>query len=154
MNKTYAEKTAGYVVASIMDAYVKATGMTWSKYVETHDDEQAQALYRVASVEIIPEPERPAGYETASPEDYETVSSVVAAIAADPDDDHEPAPTYERHELEAYLGEPQDYDVDAIEAEATAYDPETGRTVWTVDSDQLAAICERYQIVEYYPATA
>jgi hypothetical protein len=81
--KGYAEKVAGYVVAELMDAYVKATGTTWSKYVETHDDEQAQALYRVASVEIIPEPERPAGYETASPEDYAAVAAVVAILAAD-----------------------------------------------------------------------
>lgn len=298
--KGYAEKTAGYVVAELMDAYVKATGMTWPEYVETHDDEQAQALYRVASVEIIPEPERPAGYETASPEDYAAVAIVVSVIAADPaehladaaarallaeyanaigehptDDDPEtraayriafhdiahqigstasdreivasmveaiaqavrndmptgpegyhaelvrkadaaavrfcaaytattgivpffedaaavcrvaradvaheygvtasdretvaamieeladadrhqqtaePRPTYQRAELLAYLGEPDDYDVTAIEHEATAYDPATGRTVWAVDADELAIIAERHQLQFYAPA--
>ena len=208
-----------------MDAYVKATGMTWPEYVETHDDEQAQALYRVASVEIIPEPERPAGYETASPEDYAAVAIVVSVIAADPaehladaaaraflaeyaettgrtieqDDDeylaaHRVArdevtgvsarateydretvaamveriaqavrddmptgpenyrPTYHRTELLAYLGEPDDYDVTAIEHDATAYDPATGRTVWAVDAETLAAIAERHQLQFYAPA--
>lgn len=61
----------------------------------------------------------------------------------------EPAPTYQRFELEAFLGDPDDYDVDAIEAEATAYDPRTGRTVWTAFGDDLAAIAERHELYEY-----
>lgn len=59
---------------------------------------------------------------------------------------------YQRSELEAYLGEPQDYDVEAIEAEATAYDPETDSRVWTASGEDLARICERHQIATYYPA--
>ena len=59
---------------------------------------------------------------------------------------------YQRHELEAYLGEPQDYDVEAIEAEATAYDPETDSRIWTASGEDLARICERHQIATYYPA--
>lgn len=61
-------------------------------------------------------------------------------------------PTYQRAELLAYLGEPDDYDVTAIEREATAYDPETGRTVWAVDADELAIIAERHQLQFYAPA--
>ena len=59
---------------------------------------------------------------------------------------------YQRHELEAYLGEPQDYDVEAIEVEATAYDPETNSRIWTASGEDLARICERHQIATYYPA--
>lgn len=62
-----------------------------------------------------------------------------------------PAPTYQRHELEAYLGEPDDYDVGAIEAEATEYDPKTSRTVWRKGID-LAAIAERHELYSYAPA--
>lgn len=61
-------------------------------------------------------------------------------------------PTYQRAELLAYLGEPDDYDVTAIEHDATAYDPATGRTVWTVDAETLAAIAERHQLQFYAPA--
>lgn len=59
---------------------------------------------------------------------------------------------YQQSELEAYLGEPQDYDVEAIEAEATAYDPETDSRIWTASGEDLARICERHQIATYYPA--
>lgn len=55
-------------------------------------------------------------------------------------------PTYQPYELEAFLGEPDAYDVDAIEAEATAYDPRTGARVWTAFGDDLAAIAERHAI--------
>lgn len=64
----------------------------------------------------------------------------------------EPRPTYQRHELETFLGEPDDYDVSAIEHDATAYDPATGRTVWAVDADTLAIIAERHQLQFYAPA--
>ena len=59
---------------------------------------------------------------------------------------------YQRYELEAFLGEPDDYDVDAIEAEATAYDYSTGRTYWTAFGDDLAAIAERHELYAYAPA--
>ena len=61
-------------------------------------------------------------------------------------------PTYHRAELLAYLGEPDDYDVTAIEHDATAYDAATGRTVWAVDAETLAAIAERHQLQFYAPA--
>jgi len=150
-----ANRTANAAARALLDAYADVIG----EY-PAEDDPETVAAYRVALDEITGTSFR------ATDEDREQVAYMVEAIARSarrPDLtkyetmkylEMEPAPTYERHELEAYLGEPQDYDVDAIEAEATAYDPETGRTVWTVDSDQLAAICERYQIVEYYPATA
>lgn len=63
-----------------------------------------------------------------------------------------PRPTYQRAELLAYLGEPDDYDVTAIEHDATAYDPATGRTVWAVDAETLAVIAERHQLQFYAPA--
>ena len=64
-----------------------------------------------------------------------------------------PAPMYQRFELEAYIGAEnlEDYDVDAIEEEATEYDPATSRTVWKRGID-LATICERHEIAAYYPA--
>jgi len=64
----------------------------------------------------------------------------------------EPRPTYQRAELLAYLGEPDDYDVTAIEHDATAYDAATGRTVWAVDAETLAVIAERHQLQFYAPA--
>lgn len=51
---------------------------------------------------------------------------------------------YQSHELEAYLGEPADFDVQAIEAEATTYTPE-GRRIWKAGID-LAAIAERHAL--------
>ena len=61
------------------------------------------------------------------------------------------APIYQRYELEAYLGEPEDYDVDAIEAEATRFTAD-GAQVWTAFGEDLAAIAERHQLVTYWPA--
>lgn len=74
--------------------------------------------------------------------------------AADPENLEEPAPTYQRYELEAYLGDyADDYDVDAIEAEATEHDPRTGRTVWTPEAVRdLWSICERHELCSYAPA--
>lgn len=61
----------------------------------------------------------------------------------------EPAPTYQRTELEAYIGAEHlgDYDLEAIEHEATAYDPATSRTVWTAGPEELASICQRHELV-------
>ena len=54
---------------------------------------------------------------------------------------------YQRHELEAFLGDyVSAYDVEAIEAEATTYDPRTGRAVWTPEAVRdLWSICERHE---------
>lgn len=71
--------------------------------------------------------------------------------AADPEDLEEPAPLYQRYELEAYLGEPDDYDVEAIEAEATAYTAD-GARVWSAFGSDLAAIAERHELYSYAPA--
>ena len=62
-----------------------------------------------------------------------------------------PAPLYQRYELLAYLGEPEDYDVDAIEAEATRFTAD-GARVWAAFGEDLAAIAERHQLVTYWPA--
>lgn len=58
---------------------------------------------------------------------------------------------YQRYELEAFLGEPDDYDVDAIEAEATRFTAD-GARVWTAFGDDLAAIAERHELYAYAPA--
>lgn len=72
----------------------------------------------------------------------------------DADQDADPAPLYQRAELDAYLGDySDDYDVDAIEAEATEYDPKTGRRTWRPNVD-LWEVCERHEIAEYRPAIA
>lgn len=54
---------------------------------------------------------------------------------------------YQRAELEAFLGEYVDaYDVDAIEDEATEYDPKTGAQLWTPEAvSDLMSICERHE---------
>jgi len=61
---------------------------------------------------------------------------------------------YQRYELEAFLGDfLEEYDVAAIEAEATEYDPATGRTVWTPEAVRdLWTICERHELYSYSPA--
>lgn len=59
------------------------------------------------------------------------------------------APTYQRAELLAYLGDPVAYDVEAIEAEATAFTAD-GARVWVAFGEDLAAIAERHEIVTYY----
>ena len=69
--------------------------------------------------------------------------------AADPEDIEDPAPIYQRYELLAYLGEPDDYDVDAIEAEATRFTSD-GARVWAAFGSDLAAIAERHELVTYY----
>lgn len=78
-------------------------------------------------------------YVKASPRDY---------WEDEPDDEPAPRDIYQRFELLAYLGEPDAYDVDAIEAEATEYDPKTGRTYWRRGVD-LAAIAERHELYQY-----
>lgn len=72
-----------------------------------------------------------------------------ATDAADPEDLEESAPIYQRYELLAYLGEPDDYDVDAIEAEATTYTAD-GARVWSAFGEDLAAIAERHELFAYY----
>lgn len=61
------------------------------------------------------------------------------------------APTYQRYELLAYLGEPDDYDVEAIEAEATRFTAD-GARVWSAFGDDLAAIAEQHELYSYAPA--
>lgn len=100
---------------------------------------------------------------------YETAESLEAVKAAAPEaleagdplakyrgmeylELDEPAPVYQRYELEAYLGDPGAYDVEAIEAEATTYDHKTGARVWSAYGDDLAAIAERHELMTYEPA--
>lgn len=49
------------------------------------------------------------------------------------------APIYQRHELLAYLGEPEDYDVEAIEAEATRFTAD-GARVWSASRRTTDAV--------------
>lgn len=72
-----------------------------------------------------------------------------AARAAIAEDLEEPAPIYQRYELLAYLGDPDAYDVEAIEAEATRYTAD-GARVWAAFGEDLAAIAERHELFAYY----
>jgi len=74
-----------------------------------------------------------------------------ANAAADPESLEEPAPIYQRYELLAYLGDPDAYDVEAIEAEATRYTAD-GARVWSAFGEDLAAIAERHELYSYAPA--
>lgn len=52
--------------------------------------------------------------------------------------------TYHRSDLLAYLGDyARDFDIEAIEREATEVLP-NGSRVWVVDGDDLIAICQRH----------
>lgn len=81
--------------------------------------------------------------------DYAWVRQMVEAIAAEPAQNADPAPLYQRYELEAYLGEPDAYDIEAIEAEATTYTAD-GARVWSAFGSDLAAIAERHELFTYY----
>lgn len=80
---------------------------------------------------------------------YDSQYLVWDDAAADPEDLEEPAPIYQRYELLAYLGDPDAYDVEAIEAEATRYTAD-GARVWSAFGEDLAAIAERHELVTYY----
>lgn len=140
-----ATAAARIAAATLLDAYATAEGISPADVTP----EQS------AAVEIIPEADRPAGYTTATEYDRATVDAMTECIAQAAADDMPTgeAPVYQRYELEAYLGEyVEDYDVNAIEHDATAYDPATGRTVWAVDAETLAVIAERHQLQFYAPA--
>lgn len=166
------EDSEEYAEAIAEQAHENAARRLVSAYAEaigehpTEDDPETRAAYAVSRACI--------GYATATDDDRATVSAMVEAIAGRWTQDHQPrdlfaelaeyeaeaeafvtaapAPTYQRYELETFLGEPDDYDVDAIEAEATRYDPKTGRTVWTAFGSDLAAIAERHELYSYAPA--
>lgn len=143
---TETERTASSAVSQLIEEYAAAIGAA------SYEVEQDiwQAAYRVAAVEIIPEDDRPAGYTTATAEDRAAVVAMVEAIADRARaEEPAPAPIYQRYDLEAFLGEPDAYDVDAIEAEATEYDPRTGALVWAVFGSDLAAIAERHELFTY-----
>lgn len=59
--------------------------------------------------------------------------------------DREMGSIYQRYELEAFVGSENmgDFDIDAIEAEATEIDYGTGNRVWR-DGIDLAEICEAH----------
>lgn len=83
--------------------------------------------------------------------DYAWVSQMVEAIAAEPAQNADSAPLYQRYELLAYLGDPDAYDIEAIEAEATTYTAD-GVRVWSAFGEDLAAIAERHELYTYAPA--
>jgi len=144
---------------AFMEAYAEAIGERPAK-----DDPETRAARKIAAEAF--------GFFTAYPvtdDDRATVSAMVEAIAdraradaaekanqaanaaADPENLEEPAPIYQRHELLAYLGDPDAYDVEAIEAEATRYTAD-GARVWAAFGDDLAAIAERHELYSYAPA--
>ena len=87
------------------------------------------------------------GYEYANSEIIDEAGTAVHIAYYEP-----PREPYDPAELAAYLGDyADDYDVTAIEAEATEYDPATGRRVWTPEAVRdLWSICERHELVTFY----
>ena len=158
---------ANAAALALLDAYAAVIGEH-----PAEDDPETIAAYMVARDEIR------GSHARATAEELEIVADMIEAIADDVRDTiaarlefaTRPAdltayqsefctfePTreiYQRAELIAYLGDyTDDYDVDAIEAEVTEYDPKTSRTYWKRDTD-LWEVCERHEIAAYYPATA
>lgn len=152
--------SARIAAASVIDAYAEAEGISPADVTA----EQYAAAYAVASAEII------GTDKEATEEQRATVAAMVEAIADRWTQDHESrdlfaeqaeyeqfitelatlehAPTYQRYELEAYLGDPDAYDVEAIEAEATEYTAD-GARVWSAFGSDLADICERHELYLY-----
>lgn len=146
------EEAHDRAAAALINAYAEAIGDS-----VTADDPEAIAAHRVARACI--------GLTTATDDDRATVAQMVEAIAdraretaalahyqtadAAARAEAAAAPLYQRYELEAYLGEPDDYDVEAIEAEATAYTAD-GARVWVAFGSDLAAIAERHELFTYY----
>lgn len=101
-----------------------------------------EGLYRIAWSD---------GGQKSDPHHYETAEELAADLTSayqHATETHQPYAErleyYERAELLAYLGEPSDFDVDAIEQEATDTD-EHGSRYWTADAEELAAIAQRNQ---------
>lgn len=99
-----------------------------------------EGLYRIAWSD---------GGQKSDPHHYESAEELAADLTSayqHATETHQPYAErleyYERYELEAYLGEPSDFDVEAIEAEATDTD-EHGNRYWTADAEELAAIAQR-----------
>lgn len=108
------------------------------------DDDRATVAHMV---EAIADRAR----EAAALAHYQTADAAARAEEAAARAEAAAAPIYQRHELLAYLGEPEDYDIDAIEAEATTFTAD-GARVWTAFGSDLAAIAERHELVAYWPA--
>ena len=148
-------KAANRAALALLDAYADAIGEH-----PAEDDPETRAAYRVARDEITGTSGR------ATEHDRAIVADMVEGIAARAtfearrpsaedirakfdspwleweEDEAEERKPYQRAELEAFLGEyVSDYDMDAIEAEAT----EAGR--WTPEAVRdLMSICERHEI--------
>jgi len=123
---------------AFMDAYAEAIGERPAK-----DDPETRAARKIAAEAfgyLLP-------YQVTD-DDRATVAQMVEAIADRARAEAAAAPIYQRHELLAYLGDPNAYDVEAIEAEATRYTAD-GARVWSAFGEDLAAIAERHELYEY-----
>ncbi len=146
---------ANRAALALLNAYAEAIG----EY-PGEDDDETHAAYLVARDDLTGTSQRASEYDR---ETVELMTEAIARAARPADlskyenmkylefDQPEPAPIYQRYELEAYLGDPDAYDVDAIEAEATTYTAD-GARVWTAFGDDLAAIAERHELYSYAPA--
>lgn len=147
----YTRCDADIVAFELLEAYAEAIGER-----PTYNDPETVAAYACAVAELCGKP----NYNDPA---FETVADMVEAIAEHAKrsnaytteeirakfdseylvwDEPETAPTYQRAELEAFLGEYVDaYDVDAIEDEAT----KAGR--WTPEAVRdLMSICQRHEL--------
>ena len=138
-NNRQRSEEANQALWSFMDAYAEAIGEH-----PTKNDPETRAARKIAAEAfgyLIPYP--------VTDEERATVAAMADAIADRWTQDHEAeeAATYQRAELEAFLGEYVDaYDVDAIEDEATETDPKTCAQLWTPEAVRdLISICERHE---------
>lgn len=143
-NAAFAELTAQPWTATAEDrAAVNAMVDAIAEQAETAADARAEwsgeGLYRIAWSD---------GGQKSDPHHYETAEELAADLTSayqHATDTHQPYAErleyYERYELETYLGEPSDFDVEAIEAEATDTD-EHGARYWTATAEELEAIAQ------------
>lgn len=124
------EPTDIYVVA-ICDEHGTVTEEERYSIEDERDDAEAEYIGR--------------GYEYAN---AETIAGDGCTYHIDYIEEPKREP-YQPYELLAYIGDPDAYDVEAIEAEATEYTAE-GLQVWRAGID-LAIICERHELAAYYP---
>lgn len=147
-NSAFAELTAQPWTATAedraaVDAMVEAIAQQGDAAADARAEWSGEGLYRIAWSD---------GGQKSDPHHYETAEELAADLTSayqHATETHQPYAErieyYERAELLAYLGEPSDFDLEAIEQEATDTD-ENGARYWTADAEDLAAIAQRNQL--------
>ena len=151
------------------ELYILRDDKAWSWYelaerygITTNDAREIFEVAKSGNLEFDDEEGSPFGdggiYSLYGSSDSIPTGDNFKDAAADPDDleelediiSYNPAEPYSRYELLAYLGEcTSDYDVDAIEDEATEW--HDCELYWRHGID-LWEICERHELYQYVPA--